>query len=81
MDVDTKQHQRPEEHGQDEGQKFFNTGEHVAVSVRHHRTDDEIHQTKIEPPNMVPPRCGAIDGHNLRVRARRRADLGEYRLP
>jgi hypothetical protein len=62
MDVDTKQHQRPEEHGQDEGQKFFNTGEHVAVSVRHHRTDDEIHQTKIEPPNMVPPRCGAIDG-------------------
>jgi hypothetical protein len=46
MEVETKQHERPEEHGQDEGQKFANSGEHISVRVRHHCTDNYIDETK-----------------------------------
>jgi hypothetical protein len=46
MKVDAKQHERPEEHGQDKGQKFANASEYVSVSIRYHRTDNEINDTK-----------------------------------
>jgi hypothetical protein len=40
MEVKAKQHERPEEHGQDERQQFANTSEYVSVSVSYHRTDN-----------------------------------------
>jgi hypothetical protein len=45
MEVKAKQHERPEEHGQDERQQFANASEYVSVSVSYHRTDNEIKET------------------------------------
>jgi hypothetical protein len=46
MEVNAQQHERPEEHGQEEGEEFADAMDRVSVSQCYHHTDNYVCDTE-----------------------------------